>query len=249
MFSCLRIEESQNSIVPWELLNLKDEPLGVTLQTVRSRSIPDDEMQVNPDFCFQGQALVYASGGVEQIDRDFPRFQSYLYETCTHPEPKEVLKHLKEVDIAMGVGLVMMMDSSLNQVLKGDRTFFIKRAKVLKSSIVILQLSSMIQDGIDYQETAVTFLEHGAKGVLGMLNNIEGAITKQIMNNFFDEYSRNPGLSIPEIIRQLRETIADKLKNDEYDDYEEMSRLYLATFMYAYYGHPLTVLQLTRASP
>ncbi|NJO43236.1 MAG: hypothetical protein HC769_25470 [Cyanobacteria bacterium CRU_2_1] len=79
-----------------------------------------------------------------------------------------------------------------------------------------------------------------------MLETIDSVIVRQIMNEFFVEYGRNKGLPIPEILRQLRAAIAQRLIKEPTD---EMARLYLATFLYAYYGHPMTVLDLTPATP
>jgi hypothetical protein len=75
---------------------------------------------------------------------------------------------------------------------------------------------------------------------------VEGAIVRQIMSDFFTEYGGNSGLPIPEILRRLRVAIAQRFNQQPTD---ELSRLYLATFLYAYYGYPMTVLQLTPATP
>jgi nucleoside phosphorylase len=250
MLTCLVIEEPQNSIVPWELLNFMDQPLGVALQTVRSRLMLDDEEGEEPQtsqeaiFCCQGQALMYSPVvPIEPMNCYFPG--GYAYESFSHDEPEQILVHLQQVDLE--VGLVVVADLALQVISSGRRTVYLKGTRLLKTaSVVMLQLATVEDCGTDHREVALAFVDHGAKGVLGMLENVEGAIVRQIMNDFFTEYGRDPDLPIPEILRRLRETIAQRLYTRPTD---EMSRLYLATFMYGYYGHPMTVLQLTLASP
>lgn len=255
-FACLVIEEPQHSLVPWELLNLvdassgQDRPLGVALQTVRSRSMLDDEVRPQPiqptDYCCQGQALVYAPMGTTEPMSHFPGVQSYVHEAFCHDQPDQSLKHLQQVEIE--VGLIVMADLALQQVSRGSRTVYLKRTRLLRdaASVVMLQLAAVENGSLGQREVAMAFLTHGAKGVLGMLENVEGAIVRQIMNDFFTEYARDQGLPIPEILRRLRVAIAQRFDQQPTD---ELSRLYLATFLYAYYGHPMTVLQLTPASP
>jgi nucleoside phosphorylase len=251
-FVCLVIEESQDSIVPWELLNLQqDKPLGVALQTVRSRLMVDDEMAENrqeiqaASCCCQGQALVYGPmNSPESIDSYFPVVQNHAYESFSHDEPEQMLIHLQQVEIA--VGLVVVADVALQQVSGGRRTAYLRRTSLLQTaSLVMLQLSVVGDSGMGEREVATAFLEHGARGVLGMLENIEGGMVRQVMNDFFTEHQNDTELPVPEILRRLRGAIAQRL-NEQLTD--EMSRLYLATFMYAYYGHPMAVLQLTPAS-
>jgi nucleoside phosphorylase len=253
-FVCLVISEPRNSIVPWELLNLKGQPLGVVLQTVRSHlMLDDDEMEEEIEkiressYCCQGQALMYTPvTRLDSMATYFPGGQAYAYESFSHDEPEQILVHLQTVEIK--VGLLVMADLALQQVSSGRRKGYLNRTKILRetASLVMLQLAVSGEDKTGHQDVAEAFLENGAKGVLSMLENVDRTIAQQIMNDFFTEYERDPDLPIPEIMRRLRVTISQRL-NDQLTD--EMSRLYLATFMYGYYGHPMTVLKLTPASP
>jgi hypothetical protein len=143
--------------------------------------------------------------------------------------------------------IAIISDLALQQVKRGRRTAYLKRTKVWQkaASLVMLHLSTSGNDEIDQRELAKAFLENGAKGILGMLENVDGSISRQIMKAFFVEYRHNPDLPIPEILRRLRESIVQQLDNQLTD---EMCHLYLATFLYAYYGHPLAVLKLTPAN-
>lgn len=250
-FACLIIEEPQDSIVPWELLNWdRDKTLGEELQTVRSRSGLEDndvEIQTNPqtEYRCHGPALVYTSTAMAEINSNFLGFQAYAHELSCHDQPKQVLEHFKKIDIS--VGLVIMADLALHQVTSGERTVYLKRTRLLKeaASVVMLHLTMAEDGGRGQREVAKAFLRHGARGVLGMLVSIDNIISRQIMNDFFTEYGRASDLPIPEILLRLRKAIAQRFKNDTTD---EISRLYLATFLYAYYGHPMTVLKLTPAN-
>ncbi len=215
MLRCLMIEEPPDSRVPWELLNLGQEALGVALQTVRSRWMPDDdgETQAIPSTapCCQGQALVYTSGAIAQIGSDFPGMQRYTYAPVAHDQPEQALAHLQQVEIT--VGLVVMAHLALPQVKRNQRAFYLSRTRLLQqaASVVMLHLAMGEEDGRGQREVAGAFLQHGAKGVLGMLENVDGAIAQQIMHHFFAEYGRDPDLPLPEILRRLRQAIAERL--------------------------------------
>ena len=91
---------------------------------------------------------------------------------------------------------------------------------------------------------ATFFLERGAKGVVGTLGKVDDTYAAQIARNFFAEYKRNSNLTVAELLRNLR---AEADRNLQIEDSTENYLLFLYTFMYIYYGHPLTVLQLTPA--
>ena len=78
-----------------------------------------------------------------------------------------------------------------------------------------------------------------------MLDRVNGAMVQQVIELFFEQYRQEVNVPMPELLRRMRVAIAQRLE-DELTD--EMAALYLATFCYAYYGHPRTVLQLTPSS-
>ncbi len=77
-----------------------------------------------------------------------------------------------------------------------------------------------------------------------MLEAVDRMIAQQVIGLFFEEYRREEKVPIPELLRRARQAIAQRLDTELTD---EMAQLYLATCMYAYYGHPMTILQLTPA--
>lgn len=92
---------------------------------------------------------------------------------------------------------------------------------------------------------ATFFIERGAKGVVGVMGKVDDRYAACIAQNFFDEYQANPSLTVPEILRNLRAKVAQQLKNAK----TELNwYLFHYTFMYVYYGHPLTKLLITSQS-
>ncbi|NET33815.1 MAG: 5'-methylthioadenosine/S-adenosylhomocysteine nucleosidase [Cyanothece sp. SIO1E1] len=248
-FDCLVIAEPPTSIIPWELLNLEEQALGVALQTVRvsDTAHDDDSVRVRRldavgDSC-QGSAMVYACGTVTDGDNlDYSlTFQSYCYKSVVCDQPEQVLRHLQQTKPE--VGLVLMADDSLQQVAVDRRRFFLNRTRLFRRSRSLVMLQPMARDN-SHRGLAIELLAHGAEGVLGMLEAVDRAIVQQVIDLFFEQYRQEAGVPVPELLRRAREAIAQRLDNELTD---EVSRLYLATCMYAYYGHPMTVLQLTLA--
>ena len=168
--------------------------------------------------------------------------QAYSHEVIFRQEPRELLDHFKTVDLE--IGLVMMTDTMLQEITVGIRTVYLNRTKTLKRSPSLV----MLQSGLESREhpaLAHQFMRHGAKGVLGMLDRIDGNMMQRVIELFFEQYGQAGDLTMPELLRQMRVTIAQRFKENLSD---EMAQLYLATFLYAYYGHPRTVLQLTPSS-
>lgn len=250
-FTCLVIAEPPTSTIPWELLNLGDQALGVALQTVRVSAIVNDEDSVGSKtldevgYCCQGSAMVYTCDGEldEGTTNYAVEFQAYCYEAVSYPEPEQILRHLQQVELK--IGLIMMADASLQQVAVDRRRFWLKRTRIFKRSPSLIMLQPLLDDN-SHRVLATELLEHGAEGVLGMLEAVDRTIAQQVIRLFFQEYRREASVPIPELLRRARQAIAQRLDNELTD---EMAQLYLATFLYAYYGHPMTVLQLTLATP
>jgi nucleoside phosphorylase len=249
LFSCLVIHESDRPIVPWELLNLTaHEPLGVALQTVRmAETYNDDDKlyceQLTADsYCCRGQAMVYTTIAEQTIHlASGMGIQAYSHEVIVREEPLTILDHFRTMEL--DIGLIMMTDI-LQEIPSQDRTRYFKRSKMLKRSPSLVMLQSALESR-KHPILAHQFMRHGAKGVLGMLDRIEGDMMQRVIELFFEQYGQASGLTMPELLRRMRVTIAQRY-DDEFTD--EMAQLYLATFLYAYYGHPRTVLQLTPSS-
>ncbi len=249
LFSCLVIHESDRPTVPWELLNLADEPLGVALQTVRMAEISDDDDTLDQErlagdgHCCRGQAMVYTAIQEQTIQLTSGiGIQAYSHEVIFREQPRQLLDHFKTVDL--DIGLVMMTDTMLQEITIETRTVYFNRSKMLRRSPSLI----VLQSGLESQEHPILahqFMRHGAKGVLGMLDSVKGAVVEQVIEAFFEQYGQARDLPMPELLRRMRVAIAQRFEEDVTD---EMAALYLATFCYAYYGHPRTILQLTPSS-
>ncbi|MGD1857996.1 MAG: hypothetical protein ACFB2W_27485 [Leptolyngbyaceae cyanobacterium] len=251
-FSCLMIDESADSNVLWELLNIDNQPLGIVLQTVRTRPTLENEeyiiqnQQASNDatYCCQGQAIIYGPTSVKSASSNYSLgSQVYVQNSFFHDEPEQILDHLQK--LKRQFGLIIMRDLALQKVTRFKRTAYLKRTKIFKesTSLIMLQLAETENGCTEHRDLAIAFLEYGAKGVLNMLVNVEEKTVQQIISQFFELYNQHSDLPIPEILRRLRSSVAEQLEEDLTNS--AMSKLYLATFMYAYYGHPMTKLDLS----
>ena len=238
--SCLVIDETSNSNILWELLNIDNQPLGITLQTVRSQltldyegyTIQNQQTLQDTKYCCHGQAIIYGPMSTKNVSSSYvlpPK--AYTHSSFFHDEPEQILAHLQKLE--QQFGLIIMRDLALQKVTKFKRTAYLKRTRIFKesTSLIMLQLAKTEDGCAAYRDLASAFLEHGAKGVLNMLTDIEGEIVQHIITQFFNEYSQNSNLPIPEILRRLRGSVAKQLEEDLTNN--TMSKLYLATFMYA----------------
>lgn len=192
-FACLVIAEPPNSNVPWELLNLGNQILGVVLQTVRVSSIANNEDEDGArlldatGYCCQGKAIVYAckNGSNEGTASFTLEFQSYIHETVSYTIPDQILEHLRKIDLK--IGLIVMTDASLQQIGSDRRCFFLNRTRLFRRSPSLVILQPLPGDN-SHRALAIELLEHGAEGVLGMLEMVDISILQKVIGLFFEEY-------------------------------------------------------------
>ncbi|MDB9435929.1 CHAT domain-containing protein [Dolichospermum lemmermannii CS-548] len=87
----------------------------------------------------------------------------------------------------------------------------------------------------------IFFLEKGAKGVIGTLYKVKNEYAVIFSQNFFAEYEANNGLSVAKILKNIREKAVKEYINNP--DTKNML-LFFYTFMYIYYGNPMTTLDI-----
>ena len=92
------------------------------------------------------------------------------------------------------------------------------------------------------QGFAAFFLEKGAKGVIGTLEKISDEYAAKISKKFFEIHRACPSLSVAEILCSLR---TEAVKNFNFQKNNESELFYFYTFMYVYYGNPMTMLKIT----
>lgn len=88
------------------------------------------------------------------------------------------------------------------------------------------------------------FLKKGAKGVIGTLCKVADKYAAKISRNFFEEHQKYPHLSVATILKNLRQKAANEYQCQKGNN--ENKYLFLFTFMYIYYGNPMTQLELMK---
>lgn len=92
---------------------------------------------------------------------------------------------------------------------------------------------------------AELFLSKGARGVIGTLGGVNDAYAAEIARELLGEASRHPDLPVAGLLRELRARAAALLPLEPEPEGHELLR-FIYTFMYVYYGNPLTRLRLKR---
>ena len=132
--------------------------------------------------------------------------------------------------------------------MKKRLTVYMENSKLFKNRASIVFVSGQIDldasIGLTHRTLLTNFLEHGAKGIVGTLRQVDRERAKAVVDQFSDEHRRHPELTVTEILRQLRERVWEALE-DEVN--ENTCAAYLATFLHVYYGNPMAKLQLTSA--
>ena len=270
------IHDRTNFEIPWELFNLTDhEHLGSSVVTVRWQDIQcmggDDEkeegftaLDMQAGEC-QGQIMAYANTkdfqGVKEEINLLKRYNAHCVE-----DVRDFLRQLHQV--RMPVSLIFVashgfisegaLDAAIGEQDKKQRISLSELSgwdfEFLKTdrSIVFMNAchSGRLRWDTVYTEQrmglATFFLERGARGVIGTMGQVEDEYAPKIAQNFLAKYQDTPTLSVAAILRLLR---AQALANLQADPSEENWSLFLFTFMYVYYGNPMTTLSLVPPRP
>jgi CHAT domain-containing protein len=270
---CVVIHDRTDFEIPWEMLNLsQNEHLGSSVVTVRWQDIQaleagwDDSEQPTPldiqaGNC-QGDIIAYAN------TKDFEGVKDEInllndYNAQCIEDVQEFLKRLHQ-KIKKPVGLVFVASHgflsedvfdvalgeadkqhrvSLSELCGWDFEFLrIDRSIVFMNACHSGRLRRDSQFTGQRMGLATFFLERGAGGVIGTMGKIEDRYAPKIAQHFLEEYQNTPNQSVAGILRRMRE---QALKNIQTDPCEENWALFLFTFMYVYYGNPMTVLRLS----
>ena len=237
--ACLTIDDHTNLGIPWELLEVDEKPLGIALQTVRfCPAIPEADIV---EHCCRGGVLAYASASNQ------PWQTAYLFQR--HAEFYEFLGNLQTSKA--DYGLVYIDGLGLQAMLQKNPTVFIKRSHLFKSraSLVFVNGQISFHESLSLSHAAflTLFLRYGAKGVIGSLRRVDIEAAQQVVEMFFDwlkKQSPDLPVTVPALLKQMRQQAYERL-NEEVSG--EACALYLATFLYVYYGNPRTLLHLTPA--
>jgi hypothetical protein len=95
------------------------------------------------------------------------------------------------------------------------------------------------------------FLSKGARGVIGTLGIVEKRYAAEFVHHLIRASQDSPNLSVAASIRSWRSKFTKKLKDscDSLSEEEKIQYLeqLIYSFMYIYYGNPMTILQLMPA--
>lgn len=264
------IHDRTDHEIPWEMLNLSEkEHLGSSIITVRWQDIQCLDDWDNEDFApleiemndCQGDIVAYAN------TKDFKGVKDEVsllnqYNALCIENIQEFLQQLHQIQSP--VSLIFMashgflseevFDSAIGEQNPKQRISFSEFCgwdfDFLKThrSIIFMNAchSGRLRRERQYTNQrmglATFFLERGARGVIGTMGEIQDQYAPRIAQTFLAEYQKAPHLSVAAVLRKLREQV---LQNLQTNPSEENWSMFLFTFMYVYYGNPMTVLRLT----
>jgi CHAT domain-containing protein len=272
--SCIVINDRTDSEIPWEMLELSENHyLGASLVTVRWQDIEnnifwdDTNSLINLEFQEEhccGDIVAYTNTtdfkNVEQEITTLNQFNNNFFQSIY-----DFLEYLEQINSEISLMFIashgffgddisqMYLGEddtkqriSLPQLYDYDFDFF-------KSYHSIVFMNACHSGRLRRDEKldiinhnyrigfATFFLKKGARGVIGTLGKVIDQYAAKVTSNFFAEYQRNPNLPVAAILRNIR---AEAAKNFRANKTEENRRLFIFTFMYVYYGNPMTTLRL-----
>lgn len=268
----LVIHDRTDFEIPWEMLNLSDkEHLGSSIVTVRWQDIQclEDgwneekftELDVQSHDC-QGDIIAYTN------TKDFTGVNEEIsllntYSARCIEDVRDFLQQLHQVKSPISLIFIAshgflsdeIFDSAIGEQDTKHRVSFSELCgwdfDFLKTSRSIVFMNACHSGqlrrerhytGETYRMGLATFfLERGASGVIGTMGKIEDRYAPRIAQIFLAEYQKAPNLSVAAVLRKIRE---QALHNLQTNPSEENWSLFLFTFMYVYYGNPMTVLRL-----
>jgi hypothetical protein len=238
--ACLTIDDRTNLKIPWELLEVNGVPIGAAIQTIHQ--CPELQNSEIAEHCCQGSVLAYATTKTHTWHKSY----SYQY----HSEFSEFLGNLQQPQT--DYGLVFIDGFGIQECLQLNPTAFIKRSTLFKSrsSLVFVNGRLIFDESVTLRHSTflILFLKHGARGVIGSLKQVKAEVAEKVVETFFALCARqspNCRLTVPAILRQMRQQAYQQLNTNGQMLNDEICTLYIATFLYVYYGNPMTVLELT----
>ncbi|MBL1197856.1 MAG: CHAT domain-containing protein [Nostoc sp. GBBB01] len=273
---CLVIADHTDLEIPWEMLELSPEEsprqyVGALITTVRWRkviSINDDYpiLEFKTDECC-GQAVAYLLeelGGLEAEIEILKQLQGTIYQSSIH-SIKNFHIHLQRRDTDCGFVYMSchgFLENNPEEMALGSKSNKQERLTlqtlgdrppnlIQKSQgIVFLNACHSAHDQVDpvtrssYRKGFVEFfLGQGARGVIGTLAAVDSTVATNFARGLIEESLNSSDLSVAEILKKLRFKAVENLGDEPT---LEQLKFFINTFMYVYYGSPMTVLRLTR---
>ncbi|HZH76967.1 MAG TPA: CHAT domain-containing protein [Archangium sp.] len=220
----------------------------------------------------EGEVLAYVAPGLLEDMRLEPWDRQALEGALQTIHRGNPLRKMEELLVELekehpGVGMVYLLCHGLvttdakdfelgasSEKYPEDRLSLLKlRTKKLKrlrhsDSIIFLDAceGGQVMQGVKYLPAGTrvgfpqTFLKKGARGVIGALAAFELPHAAKLAQDLL-ELARKEPRTVPELLRELRARAAEGLEDET--DPKRWERWY-HTFLYVYYGHPLTTLSL-----
>ncbi len=256
--------------IPWEMIDLSNRQyVGALITVARWQHVIGDEshlsLEVKPDECC-GHIISYLNR--EELDGTGPEYEVLEdLNALSFEDPRPFLKQLQQ-DNNTTVGLVFMachgiFKNDIRKVALGSIRNEDQRLgllslrgynlKLLKCSQVVVFINAchsgrLQTEGKYLRDTyrrgfAELFLSKGAKGVIGTLGGVNDTFAAEIARDLLKEASLHPEMPIATILCKLRASAVDSLPSEPQD--QDLLR-FIYTFMYVYYGNPMTVLKLMK---
>jgi hypothetical protein len=272
---CLVIADHTDFEIPWEMLELSpyespNEYLGALITTVRWRQIISGDdylvLEFKADECC-GNAVAYVldtelNGVGPELDI-LEQLQAFIYRSSKH-NIKSFQAHLQRNDAGCGFVYISChgtFRSNLREIALGsdnDEQQQLKLLALRKCQLNLVKNSQGIvfinacHSGREQAHSSIPhsyrmgfielFLAKGARGVIGTLGAVGDSHAAKFAHALIEESLRSPNLSVAALLRKLRLRVVENLP--EQPTTQDLLP-FIYTFMYVYYGNPMTVLRLS----
>ncbi|MGR3278932.1 phosphorylase family protein [Acaryochloris marina NIES-2412] len=234
--SCLSIDNRTELGIPWELLEVDNLPLGAVLQTIRQKHSILDYTSFSNQYC-KGKLLAYTI-------RNNYKWQT-IYDWHGHSKFSDFLSNLQRSKT--DYGMIFIDAFSVKEPICDRPRAYIKRSSLVKKGASVFFVNGQMNFDKSIQLKHSTFLHlflrYGARGVIGTIGEIESDISEQVVEKIFEllrESTQKYSVSMPSILKQMRKQVYEALNSKT----ENNIALYIATFLYIYYGDNKIFLQL-----
>ena len=257
--------------IPWEmfrLANTSHDCLGSWVTTARWTKAIDDAdedvlLTVGPDECSGGVVAYIDPDERGKITADL-QVVDELAAADTHDDLCKFQNLLKEERGDCGLVYLLchgfiaasVLDMQLGSRLKAANR--VRLAVLRRLAMRLLQQSQSVVflnacdtgrpvEDRDYlcdhhrRDFCEMFLGKGARGVVATLDKVEVGHAARVAREFLELALEHPDWPVARLLRELRRRAVQALAEDPTD--EQLERWFY-TFLYVYYGNPLTVLRL-----
>jgi hypothetical protein len=272
---CLVICDYTDFEIPWEMVGLSpddspNEYLGAVVTTVRWQPIRSKDdylvLKPEPEEC-SGDAIAYVLDtelkGVGPELTILEQLRAVIYRSSKY-DITTFQTHLQRQETSCGFIYISChggFSTNPSEIWIGSETDSLQRLKLLALRRCQLNLVRNSQ-GIVFINACHSgrhqahpsipkgyrmgfielFLAKGARGVIGTLGAVGDSHAAKFAHDLIEESLRSPNLSVASLLRKLRLRVVENLP--EQPTTQDLLP-FIYTFMYVYYGNPMTVLRLT----